>query len=157
MDNSKTCCCRQELSGSEVLSPCVVGCQHFPKRCLEGIAVFSDEKVEDCNSEELSYYNSSLFVLFFSFTKQLWGQMSIPTQNMPNCKTNVFPALSLSEGEERFPRVPKQRNSLTELPLFTKNPLLCKVAVTDFQTIVNMNIFHINSRRMNPVCIYLLE
>lgn len=83
--------------------------------------------------------------------------MSVTTQNVPNCKTNVFQALSLSEGEERISWVPKQRNSLTELPLFSENPLLCKVAVTDFQTIVNTNIFHINSRRMNPVCIYLLE
>lgn len=81
--------------------------------------------------------------------------MSIPTQNMPHCKTNVRQALSLSEGEERFSWVSKQRKSLTELPQFYKNPLLRNVAVTDFRTVVNTSIFHINSRRMNPVCIYL--
>lgn len=96
-------------------------------------------------------------MLFFSFIKQLWGQMSIATQNMPNCKANMSQALSMSKGEEKFSWVTKQRKSLTQLLQFSRNPLLCKVAVTDFQTVVKTNVFHINSRRMNPVCIYLLE
>ena len=72
-------CCRWQPSGSKVLAPCVVGCWHFPRCRLESIAVFHDEKVEECHSEELSHYNASLFLFFSSFIKQLRGQMSIPT------------------------------------------------------------------------------
>lgn len=61
-----------------VVSPCVVGCRHFPKGCLESTAVFSVEKVEDCDSEEWSYYKSSLFFLF------LLHQTAVRTNVHPN-------------------------------------------------------------------------